>query len=304
MGEDGRLADGAVSRSLLEHDAAAPFGERLDQRAVVDVPSLDGWTDRARSHWSRRPTSSGPIVRRRSPPPTARPAPSPGAPLERPVVRERSSATSISSRDAVLVVAPVPPTGNRSLTVAGLAGSRRRPGLAPIGDDPPFWVRDPRRRRAHRPRPARRRRAESMEGRPMRDDAGQGERRRPAGAARASERRRSPPRRPREPGDRGRPVDRDRPRRRKRAAPRRCAGRSYSVARGSARVPVGGARAHRFPPRDDAGHVVPLRGTRRQGGVLDRSSRVRRRVRRALSTPRRAGESSTRCSGHSARCSR
>ena len=41
MGEHGRLARGEVSRSLLEHDAAAPFGQRLDQHAVVDSFTRD-----------------------------------------------------------------------------------------------------------------------------------------------------------------------------------------------------------------------------------------------------------------------
>ncbi len=173
MGEHGRLARGAVARSLLEHDATAPFGQRLDQHAAVDSFTHD-WAAKS----SVALVEASDLVRadRATSVATANGA-----------TRLRHQALRWSdqlfgallhhvdlSRDAVLVVAPVPPGGNRSLTVAGLRGpgiapgllrsaTTRRSGFVTLADVAPtvldrLGVAAP----------------ESMEGRPMLDDAGHG----------------------------------------------------------------------------------------------------------------------------------
>jgi hypothetical protein len=172
MGEEGRLAHGAVSRSLLRHDDAAPYGERLDQSAVVDAFARE---------WQARSVAlveASDLVRADH---AASSATAEGA------GRLRRRALSWSdelfgallrhvdlSRDAVLVLAPVPPGGNRSLTVAGLrapgigagllrTATTRRAGFVTLADVAPtvldqLGVAAP----------------ESMEGRPMLDESGHG----------------------------------------------------------------------------------------------------------------------------------
>ena len=173
MGAEGRLAHGAVARSLLEHDNAAPFGERLDQRAVVASFSRDWGTKR-----SVALVEASDLVRadRATSLATATGA----AQLRRQALRWSDQLFGALlrhvdlSRDAVLVVAPVPPGGNRSVTVAALrapgiepgllrSATTRRSGFVTLADVAPtvldqLGVAAP----------------ESMEGRPMLDDAGHG----------------------------------------------------------------------------------------------------------------------------------
>jgi drug/metabolite transporter (DMT)-like permease len=172
MREQGRLARGAVSRSLLRHDATAPYGDRLDQSAVVDAFTRNWGTK------SVALVEASDLVRADR---AAASATSAGA------SRLRQQALRWSdqlfgalmdhvdlSRDVVLVLAPVPPTGNRSLTVAGLQGpgidagllrtaTTRRDGFVTLADVAPtvldqLGIAAP----------------ESMEGRPMLVEAGHG----------------------------------------------------------------------------------------------------------------------------------
>jgi hypothetical protein len=172
MGEDGRLARGAVSPSLLQHDRTAPFGERLDQAAVVDA------FDREWTASSVALVEASDLVRADR---AAMLATTDGA------ARLRTQALRWSdqlfgallqhvdlSQDAVLVVAPVPPSGSRSLTVAGLqapgvgsgllrSATTHRSGFVTLADVAPtvldqLGIAAP----------------ESMEGRPMLDTAGPG----------------------------------------------------------------------------------------------------------------------------------
>ena len=172
MGEDGRLAHGEVGRTLLQHDSTAPFGARLDQAAVVAAFA------RAWGKHSVALVEASDLVRADK---AASYATSDGA------ARLRRRALHWSdqlfgalmrhvdlSRDAVLVVAPVPPAGNRSVTVAGLrapgveagllrSATTRRSGFVTLADVAPtvldqLGIAAP----------------ESMEGRPMLDEAGNG----------------------------------------------------------------------------------------------------------------------------------
>jgi hypothetical protein len=125
MGSFGRVPRGTVGRQLLRDDAAAPYGVRYDNRAV-ERAFLDGWTDRSVSvveasdlvradRYSSLANSSG------------------NERLRRDAIRSsdqlfgRLLAHVDLSRDAVLVLAPVPRAGDRSVTIAGL----RAPGVDP-----------------------------------------------------------------------------------------------------------------------------------------------------------------------------
>jgi hypothetical protein len=172
MGKKGRLAHGAVSTSLLQRDRTAPFGQRLDQAAVVDA-FQQAWgvksvalveasdlvrADRAAAY----ATSDGASRLRRQ-------ALQWSDQLFGALLRQVDPA-----RDAVLVVAPVPPGGSRSLTVAGLqapgvdpgllrSATTRRSGFVTLADVAPtvldqLGIAAP----------------ESMEGRPMLVDTGHG----------------------------------------------------------------------------------------------------------------------------------
>lgn len=170
--EQGRLAHGAVDRSLLRHDDAAPFGQRLDQSAVVDAFARDWQTN------SVALVEASDLVRADR---AASSATAAGA------SRLRQQALRWSdqlfgallqhvdlSRDAVLVLAPVPPGGDRALTVAGLrapgvgagllrSATTRRSGFVTLADVAPTVL-----DQLGIPAP------ESMEGRPMLDDGGHG----------------------------------------------------------------------------------------------------------------------------------
>lgn len=172
MGEDGRLAHGEVARTLLQHDARAAFGQRLDQTAVI------GAFDR---EWATRSVAlveASDLVRADR---AASVASATGAAkLRRAALRWSDELFGALlrrvdlSHDLVLVVAPVPPSGNRSVTVAGMRGpgiqpgllrtaTTRRSGFVTLADVAPavldrLGVAAP----------------ESMEGRPMLVDAGHG----------------------------------------------------------------------------------------------------------------------------------
>jgi hypothetical protein len=172
MGRDGRLAHGDVAATLLEHDASAAFGERLDQGAVVAAFER-GW---GKSSVALVETSD--LVRADR---ATSFASATGA------ARLRHAALGWSdqlfaalmrhvnlSRDLVVVVAPVPPAGDRSVTVAGVRGpgvdagllrsaTTRRAGFVTLADVAPLVL-----DRLGIAAP------ESMEGRPMLVDAGQG----------------------------------------------------------------------------------------------------------------------------------
>ena len=300
MGEHGRLARGEVSRSLLEHDAAAPFGQRLDQHAVVDSFTRDWATKR-----SVALVEASDLVRADR---AASLATANGATRLRHQALRWSDHlfaallhTSISPRDTVLVVGPVPPSGSRSLTVAALRGpgiapgllrsaTTRRSGFVTLADVAPtvldqLGVAPP----------------ESMEGRRMLDDAGHGsaaDRRALLEQANADGLLRD---------DLVNPV----------TATVLWIAIVVSVASAlllvvmpsflrrrpwlGSRAAVGRARTHRLPARDHACHRAPFRGTQRQGGLLDVRHHVRRRVRRAVSSLGSARDGSTRCSGRSGR---
>ncbi len=172
MGEDGRLAHGAVASTILEHDGAAPFGERLDQAAVVAAFASD---------WHRNSVAlveASDLVRADLA--TSSATATGAADLRRKALRWSDQLFALLmrhvdlSRDVVLVVAPVPPGGNRSVTVVGLRGpgveagllrsaTTRRSGFVTLADVAPtildhLGVAAP----------------ESMEGRPMLVDAGHG----------------------------------------------------------------------------------------------------------------------------------
>jgi hypothetical protein len=172
MGEDGRLAHGEVARTLLQHDARAAFGQRLDQAAVVAAFDR-GWTDR-----SVALVEASDLVRADR---AASFASSTGAAKLRRAALQWSDQLFGElmrrvdrSRDLVIVVAPVPPSGNRSVTVAGIQGpgvdagllrsaTTRRAGFVTLADVAPtildrLGVATP----------------ESMEGRPMLVEAGHG----------------------------------------------------------------------------------------------------------------------------------
>ena len=122
MGSDGRVPGGKVGLELLMHDAHAPFGLRLDP-AAVERAFTAAWKPHSvvlveTSDLSR----------------TERVAPFASA-TQKLVQRERAIEWSDRivarllshvdlSRDTVLVVAPAPPSGDRSVTVAAL----RTPG--------------------------------------------------------------------------------------------------------------------------------------------------------------------------------
>jgi hypothetical protein len=172
MGEDGRLARGAVSDALLEPDRAAPFGERLDRTAVVtaferswgrDAVALVEASDLVRADRAASLATGEGATRLR------RQALEWSDQLFGALLRHVDVA-----RDVVVVVAPVPPTGSRSLTVAGLrapgidagllrSATTRRSGFVTLADVAPtvldqLGIAAP----------------ESMEGRPMLDDTGHG----------------------------------------------------------------------------------------------------------------------------------
>jgi hypothetical protein len=172
MGEDGRLAHGAVARSLLRHDSTAPFGQRLDQHAVVTAFAREWGTK------SVALVEASDLVRADR---AASYATADGATrLRRQALRWSDQLFGALlrrvdlSRDAVLVIAPVPPEGNRSLTVAGLrapgvdagllrSATTRRSGFVSLADVAPTVL-----DQLGVPAP------ESMEGRPMLVDAGHG----------------------------------------------------------------------------------------------------------------------------------
>jgi hypothetical protein len=127
MGSFGRVPNGTVGRQLLRRDAAAPYGVRFDDRAV-ERAFLAGWTNRSVSlveasdlvradRYSALATSAG------------------NERLRRAAIRSsdrlfgRLLGHVDPGRDAVLVVAPVPRSGDRSVTVAGLRAPGIRPGL-------------------------------------------------------------------------------------------------------------------------------------------------------------------------------
>jgi hypothetical protein len=172
MSEDGRLARGDVARSLLEHDDAAPFGQRLDPGAVVDA------LDRVWRTNTVALVEASDLVRADR---AASLATADGATrLRRQALQWSDQLFGVLlrhvdlTRDAVLVVAPVPPSGNRSVTVIGLrapgvdagllrSATTRRSGFVTLADVAPtildqLGIAAP----------------ESMEGRPMLDDAGHG----------------------------------------------------------------------------------------------------------------------------------
>lgn len=172
MGEKGRLAHGAVNRTLLRHDAGAPFGTRLDQPAVL-ASFLRDWRSGAVAL-----VEASDLVRADR---AASYATADGAAQMRRQALHWSDQLFGAlmghvdlSRDAVLVLAPVPPSGNRSVTVAGLRGpgiatgllrsaTTRRSGFVTLSDVAPTVL-----DQLGVPAP------ESMEGRPMLVDAGHG----------------------------------------------------------------------------------------------------------------------------------
>ena len=125
MGSFGRVPRGTVGRQLLRDDASAPYGVRYDNRAV-ERAFLDGWTDRSVSV-----VEASDLVRADRYSSLANTAGN--ARLRRDAIRStdhlfgRLLAHVDPSRDAVLVLAPVPRTGDRSVTIAGL----RAPGVDP-----------------------------------------------------------------------------------------------------------------------------------------------------------------------------
>lgn len=172
MGSFGRLPGGTVGPKLLQRDSAAPYGVRLDN-AAVERAFLASWkpqtvslveaSDLVRAdRYSAVATSIG------------------RAQLRRDAVRhsDRLFARLLShvdlARDAVLVVAPVPANGDRSVTIAGLrapglssgllrSATTRRSGFVTLADVAPTVL-----DLLGVPTPT------SMEGRPMRIDAGAG----------------------------------------------------------------------------------------------------------------------------------
>jgi drug/metabolite transporter (DMT)-like permease len=127
MTEAGRLAQGDVAPGLLEYDARAPFGRRLDQSAVV-AAFRRGWNTKAVAL-----VETSDLVRADR---AAAFATADGAArLRREALRwsDQLFAALLRhvdlTRDVVLVVGPVPPGGNRSVTIAGMRGPGIDPGL-------------------------------------------------------------------------------------------------------------------------------------------------------------------------------
>ena len=125
MGGDGRVPEGSVGTSLLQSDPGAPYGVRLDA-AAVERAFAAAW--RARSVVL---VEGSDLVRADRYFPFASAVQS---------ERQRRRATEWTdrivarlfthvnlARDTVVVVAPTPSTGDRSVTVAGL----RTPGVTP-----------------------------------------------------------------------------------------------------------------------------------------------------------------------------
>jgi MFS family permease len=172
MGSGGRVPHGAVGPQLLRRDASAPYGERFDDAAVEAA---------VRAAWKPRSVTlveASDLVRadRDSAFATA----DGKAQLRRTAIRgsDRLFGELLQhvdlAHDAVLVVAPVPPNGDRSVTVTGLRGpgidagllrsaTTRRSGFVTLADVAPTVL-----SLLDLPVPT------SMEGRPMRVDEGHG----------------------------------------------------------------------------------------------------------------------------------
>ena len=127
MGSFGRVPNGTVGTELLQRDTGAPYGERFDDQAV-ERAFVDGWRDRSvnlveasdlvrADRYSAVATSVG------------------TAQLRRDAIKRTDHLFAALlgkvdlARDAVLVIAPVPPSGDRSVTIAGLRAPGVRPGL-------------------------------------------------------------------------------------------------------------------------------------------------------------------------------
>ena len=158
MGSFGRVPRGTVGRQLLRDDASAPYGVRYDNRAV-ERAFLDGWTDRSVSV-----VEASDLVRADRYSSLANTAGN--ARLRRDAIRStdhlfgRLLAHVDPSRDAVLVLAPVPPHRRPLGDHRRVAGAGRRSRVPAFGHDAPVRVRHARRRGAHRARSARHRDAD------------------------------------------------------------------------------------------------------------------------------------------------
>ncbi len=172
IGSDGRVPHGAVDRQLLTRDSSAPFGVRLD-RSAVEHAFLAVWQGRAvalveasdlvRADRSSAYASAEGQARQRH-----------AAIVASDRLFARLLAHVDLSRDSVLIVAPAPRSGDRSVTIAGLRGpgihpgllrsaTTRRSGFVTLADVAPTVL-----GLLAIPAPA------SMEGRPIRVDAGHG----------------------------------------------------------------------------------------------------------------------------------
>jgi hypothetical protein len=127
MSEDGTVDGGKVNRTLLERDAAAPFGLRLDNDAVLDA-FRDAWQDETvvmveGSDIVRAVASRPPAV-------AAQDAKSYEAALQRTDELLGGLLAEVDpARDAVVVVSPYGSRVTQGLTVVGVRAPGIEPGL-------------------------------------------------------------------------------------------------------------------------------------------------------------------------------